>query len=359
MSKWKDLGTLLLEYGLISNSDIKEGLKLQKETGLRLGEALAKLGKISMEDIEWVLSKQLDVPFVIVEDITVNMDLLYRFQKEFLIDNRVLPLYETDDQISIVIEDPFNKPALDVIEKLFNKTVNISTGSGRKIDELLKNGFQKVGLPVLVGSIKNITDRIKETSFYRIDFLLDEHSCKINVFGSGILKNVKIIKGHFTNEDTFRAFDELNIPFLYEQSSGNDRRFLAVYPLLTEMNMPRLPAIIGAYGLARLEDTIFSDAHVFGLSNVFPLAEPIQGYPYFMTKKKHYKFEKCIFTIDAAPAEFNDCYINTYIPRKCTSCNGTGCEMCKELGHVFQKMEGMYSSDDLKKGLKEGEHGKD
>jgi len=87
-NKWKDIGTLLLEYGLITDNDLKEGVKLQKETGLRLGEALAKLGKISMEDIDWVLSKQLDIPFVIVEDITPNYDLLSRFRKEFLIETR-------------------------------------------------------------------------------------------------------------------------------------------------------------------------------------------------------------------------------------------------------------------------------
>ena len=81
MSKWKDLGTLLQEYGLITGNDLEEGLTLQKESGLRLGEALAQLGKISAEDIEWVLSKQLDVPFVIVDDVTVNPDLLYKFQK--------------------------------------------------------------------------------------------------------------------------------------------------------------------------------------------------------------------------------------------------------------------------------------
>jgi hypothetical protein len=79
---WKDIGTLLLEYGLIAEKDLTEGVKLQKETGLRLGEALVQLGKISMEDIDWVLSKQLDIPFVIVEDISPNYELLNKFQKD-------------------------------------------------------------------------------------------------------------------------------------------------------------------------------------------------------------------------------------------------------------------------------------
>ena len=61
--KWKDLGTLLLEFGLLTDNDLEEGIKLQKETGLRLGEALVKLGKTSMEDIDWVPEQAAQYPF--------------------------------------------------------------------------------------------------------------------------------------------------------------------------------------------------------------------------------------------------------------------------------------------------------
>ncbi len=40
-------GSLLLKYGLISFEDLEESLKTQKETGLKLGETLIKLGKIT------------------------------------------------------------------------------------------------------------------------------------------------------------------------------------------------------------------------------------------------------------------------------------------------------------------------
>lgn len=353
MSKWKDIGTLLQEYGLINDDDLNEGLKLHQETGLRLGEALVQLGKISMEDIDWVLSKQLDIPYVIVDDINVNIELLEKFQKEFLIENRILPLYESDDQISIVLEDPFNKSAIAYIEDSFGKKVSMSTGSGSKIEELLKQTFKKVGLPELIDSIKIVIDKIKETSFYRIDFLMAEHSCKINVFGSGILRNLQEIKGHFSNEDIFRAFDDLDVHFLYEQSFSNNRRFVAVYPLVNEIDVVKLPAVIGGYGLILPVDTIFSDAHVYGFSHVFPIDKPVHGYPYLATRGNHVRYEKYIYVIDAAPAEFEECYVNTYIPKNCTSCNGTGCGQCKGMGYEFIKIEGVYSSDDLNEKLKE------
>ncbi|MBI4681634.1 MAG: hypothetical protein HY757_00790 [Nitrospirae bacterium] len=353
MSEWQDIGTLLMEFGLINDNDLKEGIKLQKESGLRLGEALVKLGKVSIEEIDWVLSKQLDIPHVIVDDISVNVELLGKYQKGFLIENRILPLYELDDQISIVIEDPFNKSAISYIEEASGKKVSLSTGNGRKIEDLLIKTFSKAGLPALIDSIKITIEKIKETSFYRIDFLLYEHSCEINVFGAGILKQLLKIKGHYTDKDIFRAFDTLNVHFLYEQSFSDNRRFAVVYPLANRIDIIKVPAIIGRYGLVLPEDTMFSDAHASGLPHVFPMDKPVPGYPYLATRNKHSTYEKIIYVIDAAPADFQDFYINAYIPEKCLSCKGAGCMACNDLGYEFHKIEGMYSSRDLKEKLKE------
>lgn len=357
MSKWKDLGTLLLEYGLINIDDLNEGLKIQTQTGLRLGEALVKLGKVSMEDIDWVLSKQLDIPYVIVDDININIELLGKFPKEFLIENRVLPLYEADDQISIVIEDPFNKHAIAFIEDSFGRKVSMSTGSGSKIEEILKQTYKKVGLPELIGVIKTIIEKIRETSFYRIDFFPAEHSCEINVFGSGILKHLAEIKGHFTREDIFSAFDDIGVHFLYEESDSNNRKFIAVFPLENSVDIIKMPAVLGRYGLFLPEGSIFSDAHVYGFSNAFHFSKPIHGYPYLATKNKQSSFGKLIYVIDAAPAEFKDYYVNAYLPRRCPACNGSGCLDCRDLGHEFKKIEGIFSSDEINQFSREDRHG--
>ena len=353
MSKSKEIGRLLLEYGLINNDDLNEGLKFQKERGLRLGEALAELGKVNMDDIDWVLSKQLDIPFVIVEDINVNVELTDKFQKEFLIENRVLPLYETADQISIVIEDPLNKSAIDFIHDLFGKKVHISIGNGRKIGRLLKNILKKAGIPELINSLKDITKRIKKTSFYRIDFLLGKHSCSIKIFGSGILRDIMSLEGAFTKEDIFRAFDDLDISFLQEQSSNGKNTFLAIYPLINKLDIKSLPAIIGVYGLHLPDDTTFTNARNHGLSHFFHSNDQVQGYRYFSTKSNEAAFEKAIYTVDAAPTDFKECYIKICMPEKCRACNGAGCHACSDLGYEFKKIEGLYCSEDIKDKLKE------
>jgi len=355
---WKDIGTLLLEYGLLSNNDLKEGVTLQKETGLRLGEALVRLGKISMEDVDWVLSKQLDIPFVIVEDVTPNLELLGKFQKKFLIENRILPLYETEDQISLVAEDPFNKAAISFIEESFGKKAGVSTGSGRKIKELLVNAFREVIFPELVSALESITGKIRNTSFYRIDFLIAAHSCKINIFGSGILKNIMTVNGDFRKEDVFSAFGEMGIPFLYAHGQGYKKTFLAVYPLVNKFDLKGRPAIIGGYGLFLPDDIYFSDADGCSFPDFFHSAGPVQGYGYLAVKKDRAQSENSVCVIDAAPHEFGKRCTKIIMPRKCRRCSGEGCAACGELGYHFDKVEGFYSSAEIRE-MKEKDHAED
>ncbi|UCD34170.1 MAG: hypothetical protein JSU90_07660 [Nitrospiraceae bacterium] len=359
MSDWKDIGTLLSEFGLITDSDLKEGLRLHREKGIRLGEALVELGKITMEDIDWVLSKQLNIPYVIVDDLNVDTELLGKLPRDFLIANRVLPLYESEDQVSVVIEDPFNREAISFIEGQLRKKISLSTGSGATIEAVLKQAFQKVGLPDMVSLVRETMEKIRHTSFYRIDFTMAEQSCSVSVFGAGILRGIQSIKGAFTGEDVFRAFNELDIPFLYEQPLGEGGNFLAVYPLLKDRNVEKLPAVIGACGLAVPGGTAFSDMRVQGLTNLFFRESPLGGYPYIASRRGTYDHENTIYTPDAAPSGFRDWYVHAYIPSLCPSCGGPGCGACRGLGYVFEKMEGIYSSQDIKERMREDRHGKD
>jgi hypothetical protein len=56
------LGTLLVQKGIVSKDDLGRALSLQRESpGMKLGEAMTKLGLCSVEDIEKHLDAQLDI----------------------------------------------------------------------------------------------------------------------------------------------------------------------------------------------------------------------------------------------------------------------------------------------------------
>jgi len=349
MYKKKNIGELLIDFGKISNDDLEEGLALQKQFNLRLGETLIKLGKVTRDDIEWVLSKQLDIPFVIVENISLDAGLIHKFPEELLIRNRILPLYETDDEIAVVTDDPLNREVLESIEASSSKKICLSSGNGEKIEETLKHFFRRAGIPSLVQYIKDIVGKIEGTCFYRLDFLLGEHACEIHAFGYGIVKNIGVLRETYTKEQIFEAFESLGIAFLFDLYTNETGLMFSIYPLINRIDTLKGPAILGTFGLFHPDGTAFTDSQMQGLPRMFHSPVPVQGYPFLATKKIPSCSENTVFTPDSAPEDFSNYFVRIAVPRICGNCNGAGCVTCSELGYEFtEKLEGLHSSDELK-----------
>lgn len=58
------IGRILLEMGKLSPEDAERVLRVQKELGMRFGEAAEYLGLISATDIQQVLARQFDYPYL-------------------------------------------------------------------------------------------------------------------------------------------------------------------------------------------------------------------------------------------------------------------------------------------------------
>ncbi|NLX18293.1 MAG: type II secretion system protein GspE, partial [Desulfobulbus sp.] len=62
--KYRKVGDILIDEGLISAVQLETALQTQKKQGGRLGNVLIKLGYVTEEQIIVALSKQLGIPYV-------------------------------------------------------------------------------------------------------------------------------------------------------------------------------------------------------------------------------------------------------------------------------------------------------
>ena len=58
------MGALLLDSGKLNPEDAERVLRMQKETGIRFGEAAVRLGLVSEEDIQQALARQFAYPYI-------------------------------------------------------------------------------------------------------------------------------------------------------------------------------------------------------------------------------------------------------------------------------------------------------
>jgi len=110
------IGEMLLKAGLITEKDLEEALKRQKETGKRLGSTLVEMGVIDEKTLVKFLAKQLGVPPVDLSTLkTIPEDVLSLVPPETAYRYQVLPLARKGNVLFLAMVDPTNIIAIDEI----------------------------------------------------------------------------------------------------------------------------------------------------------------------------------------------------------------------------------------------------
>ncbi|MFZ2493264.1 MAG: type IV-A pilus assembly ATPase PilB [Thermoanaerobaculia bacterium] len=110
------LGELLTKASLITQDQLKEALRVQKETGGKLGETLIKLHFVSEEDITECLSQQFGVPSINLAHFEIDPGVIKLIPADVARKYNILPVNKTGATITIAMADPTNVFAMDDIK---------------------------------------------------------------------------------------------------------------------------------------------------------------------------------------------------------------------------------------------------
>ncbi|HEX3019596.1 MAG TPA: ATPase, T2SS/T4P/T4SS family [Chitinispirillaceae bacterium] len=120
----KRIGEVLLEQGLITDQQLQLGLDEQKKSGLQLGKCLINLGFITESKLVDVLSAQLDVQHVVLENFTFSRTLIRLVPEEIARKYKIIPLFETDDVLTVAMADPTNLRTIDHLKFKTGKEID-------------------------------------------------------------------------------------------------------------------------------------------------------------------------------------------------------------------------------------------
>jgi len=81
ISKQPNIGRVLLVTGKIKAKDADRILRMQKEQGLRFGDAAVRLGLVTEDDIQQVLSLQFDYPCLPADSTLVDQEVVAAFRR--------------------------------------------------------------------------------------------------------------------------------------------------------------------------------------------------------------------------------------------------------------------------------------
>src|SRR5437867_12210648 len=135
------LGDLLVKEKVITQEQLTQATKVQKETNCRLGSALVKLGFLTDEDVTNFLSRKYGVPAINLSyfeiDPTVVKLIPYETAKRY----QILPLSRVGASLTIAMVDPTNVFAMDDIKFMTGFNIEPVVASESSIIEGIEKAY--------------------------------------------------------------------------------------------------------------------------------------------------------------------------------------------------------------------------
>jgi len=110
------LGEILVREGLITQEQLRKALLEQKNSGMRLGYTLVKLGFIEETEVSKMLARQYRMPAVDLSRFEVDPKILRLLPPDIASKHTVLPLKREGRTLTVAIADPNNVTAIEDIK---------------------------------------------------------------------------------------------------------------------------------------------------------------------------------------------------------------------------------------------------
>lgn len=151
----KPLGQVLKEMKLVSEFDIQEALKVQKQKGGALGQILVDQGLITQTDLQTGLGRQAGMDVVDLDGVEITPELIDLVPATVAETYQVMPVKVEDGVIVLALADPQNVNVLDDLKFMLNSEVRGAISNEEAVTRAIEKHYagRSESLESVIGSI--------------------------------------------------------------------------------------------------------------------------------------------------------------------------------------------------------------
>lgn len=200
---YRRLGEMLVSSGLISNLQLSIALAAQQTSNKRLGEIVVERGFCTEDQIAQCLAEQYDYDHANLDTLQVNPGALSLLKAEFAIDQCILPVNVTDQDVELIVADPSNVSGTDQVALQTKKRLVLQIAPRTALQQKIREAYgcdnvievptQESTLPPRFGSLRVVRTVGAVTLVDAFDHILDR---KVTLVSS---------QSHTNHEQAFKA----------------------------------------------------------------------------------------------------------------------------------------------------------
>ena len=170
------IGEVLIERGRLDAAGLERALRVQQETGEKLGSLLVTLGLVAQRDVAEALASQLGLPLVEATGYPELPILEERVSARFLREARALPLYEDERELTLAMADPTDAYTVSAFEMVTGREVRPMVAIPSELEAALERlyGQGKSALGTLVGDVEQRDDLAFDADIQQLKDLASE-----------------------------------------------------------------------------------------------------------------------------------------------------------------------------------------
>jgi len=172
----KRIGEILIERGRLDAGGLDRALRMQQETGEKLGSLLVTLGIVAQRDVAEALASQLGLPLVEAAGYPELPILEERISARFLREARALPLTEDEQELALAMADPTDSYTISAFEMVTGRKVRPLVAIPTELESALERlyGQGKSALGTLVGDVEQRDDLAFDADIQQLKDLASE-----------------------------------------------------------------------------------------------------------------------------------------------------------------------------------------
>ncbi len=138
----KQLGELLIDFGVINPSQLEKALETQKLKGGLVGELLVDLGFAKEEDIAQALTVQYGFPYLPLSSYDINAEILSLIPVKIARQYVLIPIDRIGSNLTLVMANPLNAKAVEDAEVASGCNVQVFVSTSSDIKKAIEKYYK-------------------------------------------------------------------------------------------------------------------------------------------------------------------------------------------------------------------------
>ncbi len=144
----------MLAAGAITAEQLREAMAMHRNSALRIGESLVKLGYVDEVTLTRFLAKQHGMPFVDLDKGKIADAVIARVSAEIALQQEVLPVMEKDRKIFVAVDDPLKRIVADQLHFILGVDVACALAAPGALQRALRRYYGAAGEQEVARSMK-------------------------------------------------------------------------------------------------------------------------------------------------------------------------------------------------------------